>query len=216
VRSSARSPGCSMAPRAALRRVVPPGEHRVVRTGPTGDRRVCSRSPTSTTHRCIRCCATASRVCVTLGLLRPHAISFDVRGLPTRATQRWREDGGTLTTWTVRDASDARDRPRARGRDDLRGARSLSRRHEGAPRGSVGVRSGGGRRLDATGARPSAAPRTPDLTLTSVCGLRTTVGGHTRRGRQWRCSCRNVSSCWASASNASAVRSASRRVMLPV
>ena len=40
-----------------------------------------------------------------LGLLRPHAISFDVRGLPTTATQRWREDGGTLTTWTVRDAA---------------------------------------------------------------------------------------------------------------
>jgi glycerophosphoryl diester phosphodiesterase len=39
-----------------------------------------------------------------LRLLRPHAISFDVRGLPTRATQRWRDDGGTLTTWTVRDA----------------------------------------------------------------------------------------------------------------
>jgi len=40
-----------------------------------------------------------------LGLLRPHAISFDVRGLPTTATQRWREDGGTLTTWTVRDVA---------------------------------------------------------------------------------------------------------------
>ena len=40
-----------------------------------------------------------------LGRLRPHAISFDVRGLPTTATQRWREDGGTLTTWTVRDAA---------------------------------------------------------------------------------------------------------------
>lgn len=40
-----------------------------------------------------------------LGLLRPHAVSVDVRGLPTTATQRWREDGGTLTTWTVRDAA---------------------------------------------------------------------------------------------------------------
>ena len=38
-----------------------------------------------------------------LGLLRPHALSFDVRGLPTAATVRWREEGGTLTTWTVRD-----------------------------------------------------------------------------------------------------------------
>jgi len=38
-----------------------------------------------------------------LGLLRPHAVSFDVRGLPTEATVRWREDGGMLTTWTVHD-----------------------------------------------------------------------------------------------------------------
>jgi len=38
-----------------------------------------------------------------LGLLRPHALSYDVRGLPTDATVRWREDGGLLTTWTVRD-----------------------------------------------------------------------------------------------------------------
>jgi len=38
-----------------------------------------------------------------LGLLRPHAVSFDVRGLPTEATARWREDGGVLTAWTVRD-----------------------------------------------------------------------------------------------------------------
>ena len=38
-----------------------------------------------------------------LGLLRPHALSYDVRGLPTDATVRWREDGGLLTTWTVHD-----------------------------------------------------------------------------------------------------------------
>jgi glycerophosphoryl diester phosphodiesterase len=38
-----------------------------------------------------------------LGLLRPHALSFDVRGLPTDATVRWREEGGLLTTWTVHD-----------------------------------------------------------------------------------------------------------------
>ena len=40
-----------------------------------------------------------------LGPMRPHAVSFDVRGLPTAATQRWREEGGMLTTWTVRDAA---------------------------------------------------------------------------------------------------------------
>jgi len=39
------------------------------------------------------------------GLMRPHALSFDVRGLPTPATVRWREEGGLLTTWTVRDAA---------------------------------------------------------------------------------------------------------------
>jgi glycerophosphoryl diester phosphodiesterase len=39
-----------------------------------------------------------------LGLLRPHAVSHDVRGLPTPATTRWREDGGLMTTWTVHDA----------------------------------------------------------------------------------------------------------------
>jgi glycerophosphoryl diester phosphodiesterase len=41
----------------------------------------------------------------TLGPLRPHAVSFDVRGLPTEATERWRDEGGMLTTWTVRDAA---------------------------------------------------------------------------------------------------------------
>ena len=40
-----------------------------------------------------------------LGRMRPHALSFDVRGLPTPATVRWREEGGMLTTWTVRDAA---------------------------------------------------------------------------------------------------------------
>ena len=40
-----------------------------------------------------------------LGLMRPHGISFDVRGLPTSATVRWREEGGLVTTWTVRDAA---------------------------------------------------------------------------------------------------------------
>jgi glycerophosphoryl diester phosphodiesterase len=39
-----------------------------------------------------------------LALLRPHAVSFDVRGLPTPATTRWREYGGLVTTWTVHDA----------------------------------------------------------------------------------------------------------------
>ena len=39
-----------------------------------------------------------------LGRLRPHGISFDVRGLPTPATRRWREEGGLVTAWTVRDA----------------------------------------------------------------------------------------------------------------
>jgi hypothetical protein len=38
-----------------------------------------------------------------LALLRPHAVSFDVRSLPTTATARWRDEGGLLTTWTVHD-----------------------------------------------------------------------------------------------------------------
>ena len=29
----------------------------------------------------------------------------DVRGLPTDATVRWREEGGLITTWTVHDAA---------------------------------------------------------------------------------------------------------------
>lgn len=40
-----------------------------------------------------------------LGALRPHALSVDVRGLPTPATTRWREEGGTLVAWTVHDAA---------------------------------------------------------------------------------------------------------------
>jgi len=40
-----------------------------------------------------------------LGPMRPHALSYDVRGLPTPATARWRAEGGVLTTWTVRDAA---------------------------------------------------------------------------------------------------------------
>lgn len=40
-----------------------------------------------------------------LGRMRPHAVSFDVRSLPTPATVRWREEGGLLTTWTVHDAA---------------------------------------------------------------------------------------------------------------
>ena len=37
--------------------------------------------------------------------LRPHALSVDVRDLPTPASVAWREQGGTVTTWTVRDAA---------------------------------------------------------------------------------------------------------------
>lgn len=31
----------------------------------------------------------------------PHAVSYDLRGLPTPRTDGWREAGGTLVTWTV-------------------------------------------------------------------------------------------------------------------
>lgn len=37
--------------------------------------------------------------------LRPHALSVDVRDLPITTSVRWREGGGLLTTWTVRDAA---------------------------------------------------------------------------------------------------------------
>ena len=38
-----------------------------------------------------------------LGFMRPHAVSLDVRGLPTPAMSRWHEEGGMLTTWTISD-----------------------------------------------------------------------------------------------------------------
>lgn len=31
----------------------------------------------------------------------PHAVSYDLRGLPSRATDVWRHAGGALVTWTV-------------------------------------------------------------------------------------------------------------------
>lgn len=31
----------------------------------------------------------------------PHAVSYDLRALPTPETDRWRTDGGTLVTWTA-------------------------------------------------------------------------------------------------------------------
>jgi glycerophosphoryl diester phosphodiesterase len=40
-----------------------------------------------------------------LRLVRPHAVSFDVRDLPHPASVRWRDEGGVLVTWTVRDAA---------------------------------------------------------------------------------------------------------------
>lgn len=36
----------------------------------------------------------------------PHAISYDLAGLPNLATDTWRAAGGPLVTWTVRDGSD--------------------------------------------------------------------------------------------------------------
>jgi glycerophosphoryl diester phosphodiesterase len=36
------------------------------------------------------------------GWHRPHAISYDVKALPTARTAAWREAGGTVVTWTVR------------------------------------------------------------------------------------------------------------------
>ncbi|GGI05667.1 glycerophosphodiester phosphodiesterase family protein [Egicoccus halophilus] len=38
--------------------------------------------------------------------VRPHAISYDLAGLPNAATDAWRAAGGTLVTWTVADADD--------------------------------------------------------------------------------------------------------------
>jgi glycerophosphoryl diester phosphodiesterase len=36
------------------------------------------------------------------GWHRPHAISYDVKALPTERTAAWRAAGGTVVTWTVR------------------------------------------------------------------------------------------------------------------
>ncbi|MFA9446272.1 glycerophosphodiester phosphodiesterase family protein [Egicoccus sp. AB-alg6-2] len=38
--------------------------------------------------------------------LSPHAISYDLVGLPNPATDAWRDAGGTLVTWTVRTEAD--------------------------------------------------------------------------------------------------------------
>jgi glycerophosphoryl diester phosphodiesterase len=47
-----------------------------------------------------------------LAAVAPHAVSYDLRGLPTVVTERWRETGGALVTWTVADGDDL-----ARARD---------------------------------------------------------------------------------------------------
>jgi glycerophosphoryl diester phosphodiesterase len=44
-----------------------------------------------------------------LASVAPHAVSYDLRGLPSPATERWRAAGGTLVTWTV-DSPDDLDR----------------------------------------------------------------------------------------------------------
>jgi glycerophosphoryl diester phosphodiesterase len=36
-----------------------------------------------------------------LEAVAPHAISYDLRGLPTARTNAWRDEGGLLVTWTV-------------------------------------------------------------------------------------------------------------------
>lgn len=41
-----------------------------------------------------------------LALLQPAAVSYELAGLPSPVTDRWRATGGTLVTWTVRDAED--------------------------------------------------------------------------------------------------------------
>ena len=38
-----------------------------------------------------------------LALLQPAAVSYELDGLPSPVTDRWREDGGVLVTWTVCD-----------------------------------------------------------------------------------------------------------------
>ena len=39
-----------------------------------------------------------------LALLQPAAVSYELAGLPSPVTDRWRDGGGVLVTWTVRDA----------------------------------------------------------------------------------------------------------------
>ncbi|MEY3020037.1 MAG: hypothetical protein RLZZ272_1021, partial [Actinomycetota bacterium] len=41
-----------------------------------------------------------------LARLAPHGLSFELAGLPSAATDAWRERGGTLVTWTVRSEAD--------------------------------------------------------------------------------------------------------------
>lgn len=38
-----------------------------------------------------------------LALLQPAAVSYELDGLPSPVTDRWRQSGGALVTWTVRD-----------------------------------------------------------------------------------------------------------------
>lgn len=38
-----------------------------------------------------------------LGRSRPHAVSYDVRGITAPVVARYRDEGGTVVTWTVRD-----------------------------------------------------------------------------------------------------------------
>lgn len=40
-----------------------------------------------------------------LETVAPHAVSYELAGLPTVRTDRWREAGGTLVTWTVADGA---------------------------------------------------------------------------------------------------------------
>ena len=49
-----------------------------------------------------------------LDSVAPHAVSYDLDGLPAEATDRWRDRGGTLVTWT------------AVGPEGLRRARALA------------------------------------------------------------------------------------------
>jgi glycerophosphoryl diester phosphodiesterase len=41
-----------------------------------------------------------------LATVAPAAVSYDLAGLPNPATDAWRELGGAIVTWTVRDAAD--------------------------------------------------------------------------------------------------------------